>query len=101
CRRIATFITWRATSSAARSPWDAAPATPTGSGPCAPREIARARARRRPRRGWRWSASSIRAKIVGEQLKITVCGYVRGDDTLNLYAGSAVLPNAEAVGPRG
>src|SRR2546426_3297831 len=41
------------------------------------------------------------AVALGEQLNITVCGYVRGDDTLNLYAGSAVLLNAEAAVPRG
>src|SRR5205823_9057970 len=41
------------------------------------------------------------AVALGEQLNITVCGYVRGDDTLNLYAGSAVLLNAEAAAPRG
>jgi len=41
------------------------------------------------------------AVALGEQLNITVCGYVWGDDTLNLYAGSAVLLNAEAAAPRG
>src|SRR6266480_8095894 len=41
------------------------------------------------------------AVALAEQLNITVCGYVRGDDTLNLYAGSAVLLNAEAAAPRG
>src|SRR5882762_9336841 len=41
------------------------------------------------------------AVAIAEQLNITVCGYVRGDDTLNLYAGSALLLSEEATAPRG
>ena len=41
------------------------------------------------------------AVALAEQLNITVCGYVRGDDTLNLYAGSALLLSEEAPAPRG
>jgi FdhD protein len=41
------------------------------------------------------------AVALAEQLNITVCGYVRGDDTLNLYAGSALLLSEEATAPRG
>jgi formate dehydrogenase assembly factor FdhD len=36
------------------------------------------------------------AVALAEQLNITVCGYVRGD-SLNLYAGSALLLGEGAV----
>jgi FdhD protein len=39
------------------------------------------------------------AVALAEQLNVTVCGYVRGD-SLNLYAGSALLLGEEAVAPR-
>src|SRR5439155_643735 len=39
------------------------------------------------------------AVALAEQLNVTVCGYVRGD-SLNLYAGSALLLGEEAMATR-
>jgi FdhD protein len=39
------------------------------------------------------------AVALAEQLNVTVCGYVR-PDSLNVYAGDAVVPAAEAAAPR-
>ena len=41
------------------------------------------------------------AVALAEQLNVTVCGYVRGDDSLNLYAGNGLLLSEEAPAPRG
>src|SRR3989441_35540 len=61
-RPTAFSIIWRGTSSAARSPSVAAPASPTGSARCWTRATGASQGRRPRRTGSRWSGSSIRAR---------------------------------------
>src|SRR3989442_1141068 len=62
-RRTAFSITWRGTSSAARSPWGAAPASPNGSRRCSTRATGASLGRRPRRRGSRWFVSFIQISL--------------------------------------